>query len=49
MAVLAEAMRADPAVRLPGSRRLKARAAAAGEGLRISAALHAEIRGLLKP
>jgi len=49
MAVLAEAMRADPAVRLPGSRRLTARAAAAHEGLRISAALHAEIRGLLKP
>ena len=49
MAVLAEAMRADPAVRLPGSRRLTARAAAAREGLRISAALHAEIRGLLKP
>jgi (2R)-3-sulfolactate dehydrogenase (NADP+) len=42
-------MRADPAVRLPGSRRLTARAAAAREGLRISAALHAEIRGLLKP
>jgi len=49
MAVLAEAMRADPAVRLPGSRRLAARQRATQQGLRIPAALHAEIRALLQP
>jgi (2R)-3-sulfolactate dehydrogenase (NADP+) len=49
MAVLAEAMRTDPAVRLPGSRRLTARKNAAHEGLRVSATLHAEIRALLQP
>ncbi|MFZ9478605.1 MAG: Ldh family oxidoreductase [Steroidobacteraceae bacterium] len=49
MSVLAEAMRAEPAVRLPGSRRLKARKIATQEGLRVPATLHAEIRALLQP
>ena len=49
MSVLAEAMRADPAVRLPGSRRLTARKIATQEGLRVPATLHAEIRALLQP
>jgi LDH2 family malate/lactate/ureidoglycolate dehydrogenase len=43
MAALAAAVASDPAVRLPGSRRLVLRDQAAREGIRIDAALHAEI------
>lgn len=47
MAALASALARDPAVRLPGSRRLEHRARAAREGLQVDAALHAEIRALI--
>lgn len=43
MAALAAAVGSEPAVRLPGSRRLAQRDKAAREGIRIDAALHAEI------
>lgn len=46
MAVLAAAFAVEPGVRLPGSRRLAARAAAAREGLRLPSALVAEIEAL---
>ncbi len=46
MQALAAAMTRDPAVRLPGSRRLAHRARAAREGVVIDAALHAEILAL---
>ncbi|MFO0452682.1 MAG: Ldh family oxidoreductase [Pseudomonadota bacterium] len=46
MAVLLEAVAAEAGVRLPGSRRLEARARAARDGVAIPAALHAEIAGL---
>jgi (2R)-3-sulfolactate dehydrogenase (NADP+) len=46
MSALLAAVAAEPAVRLPGERRLKSRAHAASEGLAISAALHAEITAL---
>lgn len=46
MTTLAAAFAAEPGVRLPGSRRLQARAEAARDGLRIPAALLAEIRAL---
>jgi (2R)-3-sulfolactate dehydrogenase (NADP+) len=47
MAALATAMARDPAVRLPGARRLEHRARAARDGLQVDAALHAEIRALI--
>ena len=46
MATLATAFAAEPGVRLPGSRRLRARAKAAREGLRVPPPLLAEIRAL---
>lgn len=46
MSVLLDAMAAEPEVRLPGVRRLAARAAARAEGIRIAAALHAQISAL---
>jgi (2R)-3-sulfolactate dehydrogenase (NADP+) len=49
MAVIAAAFAAEPAVRLPGSRRLASRARAARQGLSIDAALHAEILALINP
>ncbi len=48
MATLLEAMTAEPAVRLPGTRRLASRARAAAEGLAVPAALRAEIRALIE-
>lgn len=47
MQSLAAAMARDPAVRLPGSRRLAQRERSASEGVSIDAALHAEIRALI--
>lgn len=47
MSVLASAIAEDPAVRLPGSRRLAARERARHDGIEISATLNAEIRALL--
>jgi (2R)-3-sulfolactate dehydrogenase (NADP+) len=46
MRVLCEAIAADPAVRLPGARRLQHRLRAQQEGISIEAALAADIRGL---
>ncbi len=46
MATLATAFATEPGVRLPGSRRLWARAKAAREGLRVPPSLLAEIRAL---
>ncbi|MDR3513942.1 MAG: Ldh family oxidoreductase [Caulobacteraceae bacterium] len=46
MGVLAETMTAEDGVRLPGDRRLAARARAAAEGLSIAPALYAEIAAL---
>jgi (2R)-3-sulfolactate dehydrogenase (NADP+) len=46
MATLAAAMAEEPEVRLPGSRRLAARARARAEGLAVPPALLAEIRAL---
>jgi (2R)-3-sulfolactate dehydrogenase (NADP+) len=46
MAVLLGAIEAEPDVRLPGSRRLAARAKAHADGISIPAALHAEILAL---
>lgn len=47
MGVLLQAIAAEPGVRLPGERRLAARAKAAKEGVSIPAALEAEIRALI--
>jgi (2R)-3-sulfolactate dehydrogenase (NADP+) len=47
MTALAAAVGSDPAVRLPGTRRLANRARAARDGIAIDAALHAEIQALL--
>lgn len=47
MGALAEAMLAEDGVRLPGDRRLAARAKAAAEGLATPAALHADILALI--
>jgi (2R)-3-sulfolactate dehydrogenase (NADP+) len=47
MAVLLEAIAAEPDVRLPGTRRITNRARAASEGVAIPAALHAEINALI--
>ncbi len=47
MQALATAMARDPAVRLPGSRRLAARERAARDGLAVDAGLIAEIRALI--
>ena len=47
MATLAAAMAEEPEVRLPGSRRLAARARARSEGLAVPPALLAEIRALI--
>jgi (2R)-3-sulfolactate dehydrogenase (NADP+) len=46
MGVLFEAIAAEQGVRLPGSRRLEARARAVRDGLSIPAALHAELQTL---
>ena len=46
MATLFEAIAAEHGVRLPGSRRLEARARAARDGLPIPSALHAELQAL---
>lgn len=46
MTTLLEAMGEEPAVRLPGSRRLAARDRARTQGIEITAALHAEILAL---
>jgi (2R)-3-sulfolactate dehydrogenase (NADP+) len=46
MAVLLEALAAEPGARLPGMRRLTNRARAATEGVAIPPALLAEIRAL---
>ncbi|MGH8176759.1 MAG: Ldh family oxidoreductase, partial [Steroidobacter sp.] len=46
MATLLETFAAEPEVRVPGERRLQARARAASEGLTVAAALHAEISAL---
>jgi (2R)-3-sulfolactate dehydrogenase (NADP+) len=46
MSVLLDAVAAEPEVRLPGVRRFAARAAAREQGVRIPAALHAEITAL---
>jgi (2R)-3-sulfolactate dehydrogenase (NADP+) len=46
MQTLCAAMAADPAVRLPGSRRLKSREQAQREGLLVDESLLAEIRAL---
>jgi (2R)-3-sulfolactate dehydrogenase (NADP+) len=46
MRVLFEAIAAEQGVRLPGSRRLDARARAARDGLAVPAALHAELQAL---
>lgn len=48
MGVLLEAFAAEPGARLPGTRRLEARARAASEGLVVPAALHAEIEALAR-
>lgn len=48
MATLAGALAGDPAVRLPGSRRLAQRERAARDGISIDAALHAEILTMLR-
>jgi (2R)-3-sulfolactate dehydrogenase (NADP+) len=47
MSALAAAIGSDPAVRLPGARRLANRARAADDGVMIDATLHSEIRALL--
>jgi (2R)-3-sulfolactate dehydrogenase (NADP+) len=47
MRALAAAMARDPAVRLPGSRRLAARERAARDGIAVDAGLVAEIRALI--
>jgi (2R)-3-sulfolactate dehydrogenase (NADP+) len=47
MGVLLQAIAAEPGVRLPGERRLAARAKAAKEGVSIPPALHAEIQALI--
>lgn len=47
MQVLLDAIAAEPDVRMPGERRLAARARAAREGLTIPRAIHAEILALL--
>ena len=46
MSVLLDAVAAEPGVRLPGVRRFAARAAAREQGVRVPAALHAEITAL---
>ena len=46
MATLVAAIEAQDGVRLPGSRRLEARARAAREGVSIPAPIHAEIIAL---
>lgn len=46
MSTLLAAMAEEPAVRLPGARRLAARDKARTDGIEITAALHAEIRAL---
>jgi (2R)-3-sulfolactate dehydrogenase (NADP+) len=46
MGVLFEAIAAEHGVRLPGSRRLEARARAARDGLSVPVALHAELQAL---
>jgi len=48
MGVLLEAFEAEAGARLPGTRRLEARARAASEGLAVPAALHAEIEALAR-
>lgn len=48
MAVLLEALAAEPGARLPGTRRIANRKRAAAEGVVIPAALHAEIRELIE-
>jgi (2R)-3-sulfolactate dehydrogenase (NADP+) len=48
MGDMLSAMAEEPEVRLPGSRRLAARAKAAAEGVAIPAALHAEILALIE-
>jgi (2R)-3-sulfolactate dehydrogenase (NADP+) len=48
MATLAAAMAEEPESRLPGSRRLAARARARTEGLTVPPALLAEIRALIR-
>jgi (2R)-3-sulfolactate dehydrogenase (NADP+) len=47
MAVLLDAIAAEPGARLPGTRRLAHRARAATEGLGVAPALHAEINALI--
>jgi (2R)-3-sulfolactate dehydrogenase (NADP+) len=47
MAVLLDAIAAEPGARLPGTRRLAHRASAAAEGLGVAPALHAEINALI--
>jgi (2R)-3-sulfolactate dehydrogenase (NADP+) len=47
MAVLLDALAAEPEARLPGTRRLTNRARAASEGLGVAPALHAEIKALI--
>jgi (2R)-3-sulfolactate dehydrogenase (NADP+) len=46
MHILLAAIESEPDVRLPGSRRLVARAKAKAEGITLSTALHQEIRAL---
>jgi (2R)-3-sulfolactate dehydrogenase (NADP+) len=46
MHILLAAIESEPEVRLPGSRRLAARAKAKTQGITLSAALHEEIRAL---
>jgi (2R)-3-sulfolactate dehydrogenase (NADP+) len=48
MAVLIEALAAEPDARLPGTRRLTNRARAAAEGIAVPDALHTEIRALIE-
>jgi len=48
MATLVEALAAEPAARLPGTRRLASRARAAAEGITVAAGLHAEISALVE-
>jgi (2R)-3-sulfolactate dehydrogenase (NADP+) len=47
MAVLLDAIAAEPGARLPGTRRLAHRASAAAEGLGVAPALYAEINALI--
>jgi (2R)-3-sulfolactate dehydrogenase (NADP+) len=47
MGQLMQTIATEPDVRLPGTRRLESRARAAREGLKVPAALHAEINALI--